>query len=243
MRIPMLFLAVTLTMALTACTDKKETTAIPENAVSDTLSDSTQPKKPEAQIESDTVTFVQYNDDGDYFFMLVQKNNSSYPLIYDWENSGAYDFHRGDVLQVTWKNDTITIAGDNESREVAAKALTARKIKDGAVSKFRKQHPNPLKYTYTEDLTDSFRDKLYLLTEYYIANSKDPLVALMAKNPKAAIQYSIEKQQRDSKEYYAIGISNGTSENKAIFHWLYIDPEEMTLYDYDLPNDKLHFFP
>ncbi|GAA4757111.1 hypothetical protein GCM10023230_00930 [Flavobacterium hankyongi] len=53
------------------------------------------------------------------------------------------------------------------------------------------------------------------------------------------IEYSIEDNIKDGKEYYMIGIYDNSNNQNSIIQWLYIEPEEFTIYEYDLPNDKL----
>ncbi|WP_264542576.1 MULTISPECIES: hypothetical protein [Flavobacterium] len=36
-----------------------------------------------------------------------------------------------------------------------------------------------------------------------------------------------------------IGIYDNSNNQNSIIQWLYIEPEEFTIYEYDLPNDKL----
>ncbi|MCI3938381.1 hypothetical protein MQX03_14355 [Chryseobacterium aahli] len=60
---------------------------------------------------------------------------------------------------------------------------------------------------------------------------------------KIDLAYSVEKQTKDNKEYYVLGIYTESEHKISTFQWLYIDPENDKIYEYDLPNDKLIYFP
>jgi len=60
------------------------------------------------EVYTDTVLFVDVNDDGDYFLFNVEKAQDTVWLLYE----GAYGFVRGDRLAIQWKIDSIRPAGD-----------------------------------------------------------------------------------------------------------------------------------
>ncbi|WP_066676772.1 MULTISPECIES: hypothetical protein [unclassified Chryseobacterium] len=68
------------------------------------------------------------------------------------------------------------------------------------------------------------------------------MIKLFVKN-RNALAYSVEKQTKENKEYYVLGIYTESEHKINTFQWLYIDPETDTIYEYDLPNDKLIKFP
>ncbi|WP_136666652.1 hypothetical protein [Flavobacterium sp. H122] len=184
-------------------------------------------------IYENEVVFEKYNDDGDYTLMNV-KNGS---FIYDWERTKENDFCRGDILSVKWRMDSIWIAGDGETLDFTETAFAVKKKKDGKVSQFRKKYKEPLSYHHSyEDKTEWFFNEIYLQVEYYIANSKN---SLFNNYENIKIEYSIEHNIKDGKEYYMIGIYDNSNNQNSIIQWLYIEPEEFTIYEYDLPNDKL----
>lgn len=212
-------------------------------AVSDTVKREAEVKKtadyqaPHQEI----MEFVGYNDDGDYFLLTARRKNETLSFIND--DNEDRNLLRGDIIEVTWKTDTIYIAGDGDTPQQAEKIVSVKKLKDGNVSKFRKNYNKALKYHWSqeEDYSKSYLDKLYTLVEYYVANSKNEQLQLLVKN-RDEINYSIEKQTRADKEYVLIGIA-GTEEHRLnTVHWLYFDNEEDKLYEYDLPNDSLAEF-
>lgn len=190
----------------------------------------------------DTIEFVSYNDDFDYSQLNARKEKKEISYINDKNNDRS--FLRGDIIAIGYKNDSIYIAGDGETPQNAQWIVTAKKIKDGKVSLFRKKHGKALKYHYSEEdqLTSTFLDHLYELAEYYIANS-DRKMMKTAIEEKMPLAYSIEKQKRDDKEYYVLGIYTESEHKINTFQWLYIDPETNKIYEYDLPNDRLIYFP
>ncbi|MGO4709308.1 hypothetical protein AB4Y90_09355 [Chryseobacterium sp. 2TAF14] len=189
-------------------------------------------------LQRDTIEFISYNDDFDYSQLNGKKEKKEISYINDQNNDRS--FLRGDLIAIEYKNDSIYIAGDGETPQNAQWIVTARKIKDGKVSEFRKEYNQPIKYLYSkeDEISDSYLDHLYKLAEYYIANSKKDLIKLSVKN-KETLGYSIEKQKRNDKEYYTLGIYTESDHKINTFQWLYIDPETNTIYEYDLPNDKL----
>lgn len=193
-------------------------------------------------LQRDTIEFVSYNDDFDYSQLNGKKGKEEISYINDQNNDRS--FLRGDLIAIEYKNDSIYIAGDGETPQNAEWIVSAKKIKDGKVSKFRKEYNQPIKYHYSKEneISSTYLDHLYKLAEYYIANSKNNLIKLFVKN-RDALAYSVEKQTKENKEYYVLGIYTESEHKINTFQWLYIDPETDTIYEYDLPNDKLIKFP
>ena len=190
------------------------------------------------QVYNDTVQFVNFDGNGDYALFTVQKDKKMISFYTDLANVKA--FKRGDLLDVSWKMDTIYEAGEGEKLEFAEWLVNAKKIKDGNVSLFRKKHPKPIKY-YSEknDFTADFTDHIYEQVEYYLANSKNELVKSTLKDANADLSYSIEEKDRENHSYIVLGISNDFEHHTNIIQWLYFDDIHGKLYEYDLPNDKL----
>ncbi|WP_228446601.1 hypothetical protein [Chryseobacterium sp. 3008163] len=193
-------------------------------------------------IKRDTIEFISYNDNFDYTQLNGRKGKEEIDFVND--NNNDRSFLRGDLIAIEWKNDTIYIAGDGETPQIAQWIVSAKKIKDGNISKLRKEYRKPIKYHYSkeDEISDSYLDHLQNLAEYYIANSKNDLVKLSLKD-KIDLAYSVEKQTRENKEYYVLGIYTESEHKINTFQWLYIDSETDKIYEYDLPNDKLIYFP
>lgn len=111
------------------------------------------------------------------------------------------------------------------------------------VTDFRKKYGKEIHYNYSSDFNYSqkYLDELYLIAEYYIANSKNELLKNIIEN-KGRLEYSIEQQQRNSKEYTVLGIGTVTEGRITKAQWLFYDAENKILYEYDLPNDELVVF-
>lgn len=111
---------------------------------------------------------------------------------------------------------------------------------DSKISKFRKNYGKEIYYNYSGDFnyTQSYLDELYLLVEYYIASSKNELLKSIISN-KDKLEYSVEQQQRNNKEYTVLGIGTVTEGRVTKAQWLFYDAENKILYEYDLPNDEL----
>ncbi|MBF4505251.1 hypothetical protein IRZ83_01135 [Flavobacterium sp. JLP] len=187
---------------------------------------------------SDTVEYVEFDNNGDFPLFSVQKNKKLVGLVSNSED--APKFKRGDVLELKWKMDTLYVAGESEELNFSEWMISAKKVKDGNVSLFLKKYKKPIKYSSTkEDYTDGFKDYLYTQVEYYLANSKQELVKTAIKNPDADLSYSIEEKDKEGHIFYVLGISNDFEHHTNIIQWIYIDSNNNQLYEYDLPNDKL----
>lgn len=114
---------------------------------------------------------------------------------------------------------------------------------DSKVTNFRKNYGKEIYYNYSGDFnyTQSYLDELYLIAEYYIANSKNALLKNIIEN-KDRLEYSVEQQQRNNKEYTVLGIGTVTEGRVTKAQWLFYDAENKILYEYDLPNDELIVF-
>lgn len=114
---------------------------------------------------------------------------------------------------------------------------------DYKVSNFRKNYGKEIYYNYSGDFNYSqkYLDELYLIAEYYIANSKNSLLKNIIEN-KDRLEYTVEQQQRNNKEYTVLGIGTVTEGRVTKAQWLFYDAENKILYEYDLPNDELVVF-
>ena len=79
----------------------------------------------------DTIQFQSYNDDGDYKLLFGKKNNQDVILIYnyDWELEDKYNFNPDDLIEITWKMDSIWIAGDGETLDFEETIIEVRKYR------------------------------------------------------------------------------------------------------------------
>lgn len=215
---------------------KNKATVAPDTVVKSAVSKKAQlPIEQHAQME-----FVNYNDDGDYFLLFARKADSTYSFIYNDENRSL---NRGDLIDVKWKKGVIEIAGDGDAPADADIITTVTKVSDGAVSKFRNSYGKQFKYTRpeSESYSTSYLDKIYKVVEYYLANTKVPLLRQII-NKKEALSYSVEQQTKNNREYTMIGISTTNEHNVNTVQWLYFDGENEIIYEYDLPKDELVLF-
>lgn len=182
--------------------------------------------------------FIDYNDDGDYFLLNGKKGRIPYSFIND--KNEKRDLLRGDIVEITWKWDTIYIAGDGETPELAEWIISIKKIKDGKVSDFRKRYPEKIPYTVTDDdnLSSEFKDKLYSLVEYYLANSKKEAVKQSIRN-REELSFSIEERNENGTEHIALGIYTPSDGQPKIIQWLWYSPNTDMLFEYDHNREKL----
>lgn len=241
-------------LLLFSCTDKKAPVPVKSNPGSGITSKKIDVTPEEVNVFSairpderlnkgeqytDEAEYVEYDANGDYALFTVKKGKEVVALQTNFE--GADKFLRGDILKITWKIDSTFIAGEGEKLDFTEWLINAEKVKDGSVSLFRKKYTKPIKYTWAEgeEYSQDFKDYLYTLVEYYLANSKKDLVKVHLKNPDTALVYSIEDRQKDGRSYTVLGIANEFEHHTSIIQWLYLDSETRKLYEYDLANDKL----
>ena len=87
----------------------------------------------------------------------------------------------------------------------------------------------------------NYLDEIYLLVEYYIANSKNELIKHSIKT-KEQLEYSIEERIENNRDYEMLGIGYTFEHRFSIMQWIYIDRETKQIYEYDLPNERLIAF-
>ncbi|MDR6969596.1 hypothetical protein J2X31_003629 [Flavobacterium arsenatis] len=189
-------------------------------------------------IYTDTVTFADFMDGGDYPLLFFYTKNDRLSFIYQTDEN--ITFNRGDQLLINWKIDSTWIAGEGETLEFHEWITSAKKIKDGNVTAFRKKYTKPIKYWYSKEETysDTFKDYLYRFVEYYLANTKNELVLLNLKANENLV-YSIEDGKKNGRSYTILGLSTEMEDHSSIIVWLYLDNETRKFYEYDLGNDKL----
>jgi len=184
--------------------------------------------------------FTGYNDDGDYFLLLAHKGDSAYSFV---NNDDNRTLNRGDLIEISWKRGTIIMAGDGDTPADADIITHVKKLGDGTLTKFKNTYGKKLKYTWAKDeeYSQYYLDKLNLLVEYYLANTKVPLLQQII-SKKEDISYSIEQQTKNNHENTMIGISTTNEHRPNTIQWLYFDNEHELLYEYDLPNHELILF-
>lgn len=116
-------------------------------------------------------------------------------------------------------------------------------VANDKVSIFWKNYGKEIYYNYSSafNYTKEYLNELYLIAEYYIANSKNELLRTIILN-KEKVEYSVEQQQRNGKEYTVLGVGTVSEGSVTKAQWLYYDAENKILYEYDLPNDELVVF-
>ena len=191
-----------------------------------------------SRIVTDTIIFVEYDDNGDYPLLFAKKGGKRLTFIYDTEN--GVNFLRDDQLLIKWKLDSTWIAGDGEEVEMRPWIAEAKKIKDGSVALYRKKNKKPVKYWYSKDesYSDTFKDYLYTWMQYYLANNQNKLVKLNL-NANSDLVYSIENGQKNGRSYTMLGLATESEGHSSIIVWLYLDNETRRFYEYDLGEDKL----
>ena len=225
---------------LQACWDNQNTQQKPSANALPPAVPSTKKEAP-SPVQHALMEFVAYEDDGDYAQFIALKGDSVLSFI-NSDVTGR-NLNRGDLIQVSWKVGTITMAGDGDAEVPADHLVAVDKVRDGAVSLFRKSYAKKIKYNWPpdENYSEGYRDKLYLIVEYYLATTKNKLLKHMVRE-QDDISFSIEERSRSNRAYTMIGIAAGQNQASPV-QWLYVDAENYQLYEYDLPNDELKAYP
>lgn len=176
-----------LTFAIYSCNNKtqKATNDIHSNSgdpqqTSTDFSEFKSPLRPKDKLQlgklyTDTIEFVEFDDNGDYPLMFVSNGNDTASLVYDWTRE--YSFVKGDKLEIQWKTDSIRYAGDQEYLDykeflVSAKRLASLKLTDKKVKFLWRE------MQYVEDLDGEF--SVIILDEEYIKTISEPEKAALA---------------------------------------------------------------
>lgn len=235
-----IFCTILLVLLFVSCKSKTKSSATERTPnTKDSITAKPASNNTTGQLQTKRFQYKEYVTDFDYFFIEVgDENGNRNFIVNEFDDSG---FSRGDSIEVVWKQDTIYIAGDGETPELADWAINIVKVKDGNVSLFRKEYPQPLRYLMhdTTSYATGFRDKIYLLVEYYLANTENELLQLIMKKSFSSLIYSMEDQERDGHQYVMIGLAEEFEHRLNTFQWIFIDKETTQIFEYDLPNDKL----
>lgn len=80
---------------------------------------------------TDTIEFLYHDDDYDYKMLFGKKNQHEVSFVYDWDwnTDKKYNFNSGDILEITWKMDSLYIAGDCETLDFKERVVEAKAIK------------------------------------------------------------------------------------------------------------------
>ncbi|WP_257668833.1 hypothetical protein [Parapedobacter tibetensis] len=119
------------------------------------------------KVYTDTVTFVDFNDDGDYFLFNVEKAQDTVWLIYQDE----HNFVRGDRLAIQWEMDSMYFAGDPEELDFTERLVSASLLEP------LKLENRTVKFLWREDrFNEEFNTTIntIVLDESYAKTITDP---------------------------------------------------------------------
>ena len=78
------------------------------------------------KIYTDTIQFIDFNDNGDDSYFFVKKNKGTISLIYNTDDPKII---RGTDLEIQWKMDSLRPAGDPEYLDFTEYLISWKKIK------------------------------------------------------------------------------------------------------------------
>lgn len=126
------------------------------------------------QIKTDTVQYIDFNDEGDDFYFAVAKGKDTIGLIF---NSHDYNFIRGEQLEIKWIMDSMRYAGDDSFVNYTEFLVSAKKIKNVKLTNKK------VKFLWREVIyNDELKMKLnsIMLNEDYIKQISEPEKAALA---------------------------------------------------------------
>lgn len=192
--------------------------------------------------QTDTVLFKEFIDDGDYFLFIVNQGKQEMALLYNDDIPNRNDFVRGDQVTIEWELDSIRNAGDDEVLDFVKRLRKAKKIKDGKLSLFRKEHNKVITYVSNnavDSYSEHFIDQVHNIVEYVVANSRAETLQRVLQTPKATLFYSITEVEKANRMYYLFHISSKMDGQLKNIQQIYQDVERATLYEYDPVTDAL----
>jgi PBP1b-binding outer membrane lipoprotein LpoB len=117
------FLFITTVLLLTACKNKKAN----EQSIKETAAATTQQIKPAAKIHTDTLQFIYFEGNFDYWSCIFL--NSSKDTITLVTDSMITNDFKNRLFEVKWFTDTLYQAGDNDSKFAANRMSHFKPIK------------------------------------------------------------------------------------------------------------------
>lgn len=126
------------------------------------------------KIYTDTVQFVNFNDNGDDWLFVVKKNNDTVSLIYNHDNP---EFSRGDELEIRWKMDRLRPAGDPDYLDFSEYLISSKVIKPLSLTN------KNIKFLWRENVFNKALDaevNEIILNKNYLKTVTDPERAALA---------------------------------------------------------------
>lgn len=96
------------------------------------------------EVFKEVFEFVAYKDYFEYTCLQAKKGNELHGFVNDKNNDRSLLI--GDICEIQWKKDTIYVAGNSETPMINDWLISVKKIKDGNLSKLRKEYKTELKY-------------------------------------------------------------------------------------------------
>jgi hypothetical protein len=121
MKLPVLLVVVGM---LAACENKKSPAVVRKKSATNT--DASLVKKPATQIQTDTLQYIHFEGNFDYWYVVgINANKDTVQLVTDRQLPSKF---RNKLLEVKWFTDTLTEAVDNEAPYAAKRLKSFRLI-------------------------------------------------------------------------------------------------------------------
>ncbi len=154
------------------------------------------------KIYTDSLEYIDYNDDGDYSFFVVRKNNKNFRLLDGRTDRETYPgLNRGDKIEIQWKIDSVLVGADSENWEMIEWVISINGIEDGKLSTFRKINKKSIVYTFIDDFSDIGKRDFKKEIEYFLANTTDENILQCLSNENGEILVYISSYRSEYEEY------------------------------------------
>lgn len=134
------------------------------------------------EVYTDIFEYIDYQDEGDDFFIIVKKDDKTYSLVDNQvdlldlkiDRIELLGLNRGDLLEIQWKIDSLIPAGDPSTLFLKEYVEKITKTDEGKLSVFRKTHKKSRHYMFDPDIFNyKYQTEIKNDVDYFLANTTD----------------------------------------------------------------------
>ncbi|MGV6943792.1 hypothetical protein [Sphingobacterium kyonggiense] len=195
-----------------------------------------------AQENNNKAVFQEYLRLGEFNHFTVREGDSIINYLYGDKFEFGEMPLRGDTLVLFWHLDSICHADGNLHQAKRLKKFTM--VKEGRSHAFLKQENGKVSMAYR----GKFRDPDYLgflrnWVIFYIAYSNQDLIKQNVKDMNITWIFHIDDVKKKNINYTRLQlVVQEIQGNARTVQWLYVNPENRQLYEYDVAKNKLLLF-
>ncbi len=133
--------------------------------------------RPGEELKRDTVyadraVYLEFDANGDYYQVFVEKDGEEYSLLTDGE---GWELNRGDEVTLTWKMDSMWVAGEGEKGYVAEWAIDLQRTKKGPLTLWKRDYHRPIEWAEWPEgeLSDDCSQRWREAAEWFFCHVKE----------------------------------------------------------------------